>query len=401
MKHIISIFILLFLLTSCNKESENPELIQSEDIVRTISVMVSDPGDSDGDLEGGDIFANSPDILNDNKFEEDKSKLYISQKGYTINPNFGKYVNDNLYTYIYNGNENATWNSGYNFKTTDSENSISWRKISENGASSAGYTLFGMYFPEENNLPETTNVFNVQTDQSTVEGLRKSNILGAFHATSTLYTPLRFRLFHLTVFLDVYVYIPVYNFEEEEGYTGFMHDAFQNAYAMGVNPNFTIDWSSIRPSDIYPPFVNLYGEEKKDIPLYLYRDENNYPIIEEKTIEIPNSYVGNIYEEGSFKEKVYVYHFSVLFPPQGDSFPASNFLQFKFKTPGGSVKTYNFNGALQTAPGGNLGMTQGTYQQLNLYLSRYGADVVLVKAKVMPWIPAFTDMNIVKESDNQ
>lgn len=397
------IFTLFFF--SCN---EDPSIYegtkQSGEEVELISVELATRDGSEDDLEDDSEFEekNSYDggILND-EFVNNVSLLFVSQLGTTLTPNFVNDGADNLYTYVYNENTNASWSSGFNFAPAPKENTtaLTWNTIRSNGASLAGYTLFGIYMPYNNTLPSNQNVFQVKADQRNLDDLKQSNVLGAFHATSSLFTPLRFRLFHLTVFLEINVYIPVYKFEEGEGYTGFMKDGMQSAEVMGVNPNFTIKWNAVRPSDIYPPMVDFSGNESINIPLYQIKDQNGNPLIEEETIEIPENYVGNI-GNSTITEEVYVYHFCVLIPPQTDSFTNSSFLKFKFKTPGGSVKTYTFNGSDQTAPGGNLGMTQGTKQQINLYLSRYGTDVLLMKAKVMPWTPAYTEMNITNESKN-
>lgn len=328
------------------------------------------------------------DLL-DEDFKKDISILYISQRGQNVTPSFGKNAgSENLYAYVYNGNK-ATWDEGTNFNVIKNGQPFSWKNVKQIGPVGNSYDFFAMYFPHTNTVPEVMNDFSVMTDQSSKENLNKSNILGAYHVTSSLYSQLKFRLFHLTCFLNVTVYIPVF---ENENNSGFYPQTTPYASVIGAYPNFLIDWAAVRSSDTMGPLVTAKESETSDIKMFLHPINEAEP----ETAEIDISDFYPFGDPGVTKDQVYVYRFSVMFPPQPVSFSRSNFLRFTFNTVSGASKNYYFNGSTQQI-GGGLDMSQGNLQELNLYIPRNGDGVILVKANVNPWTQADIIMNVTKK----
>ena len=345
-------------------------------------------------------------LLFNNNFKEG-DKLYFSQKGAGTSgiPNFSNISNPLNPVYIYEYQENlaASWSSGYNFvKSTIDGNAATefdWDNVIGVGPDGNTFKFFAFYFPYANNIR-----WKVEKDQTggeediySISNLLKSDICGAYHATSALYTRLRFRLFHLMTYLKVTIYVPVFNGTHndynDQSYSGFNDDALLGAYMMNAITDFTIDWSANRSSDTDAPLVQTSASSSKDnIKMYLHKvaDENKTEVI-----NVREFYSGQVDDIVGNSDEVRAYTFSVIFPTQTVE---DNFLCFALKTPGGDTKYYYFSGSqiLPTADSG-YGLTQGTLQQLYLYLPRKTNQTILIGAKILPWDGAITDMTVNKQ----
>ena len=386
MKQYYYIFFLLFILISgCN--SSDKDINDTEDVLAVTESHFS------VNIRSRDDSNNSVNILEDD-FIPEISQLFISQMGTMINPSFNSSETTNLYQYTYYNNSDASWNAGTNFKP-NKDKAVNWNDIKNRGLVGNVYSLYAMYFPYGNSIiSDGNNGFSVQTDQSTLDNLRKSNILGAYHATSSLFTPLKFRLFHLTVYLQVNVFLPAFDPNDN---TGFKENALQDAFVLNVNPNYIIEWRALRASDIEAPLVVLNNsEDTSNIRMYSHIAPGNSP---DRAKLKMNEFYGDLDMEME-EDDVYVLPFSVLIPPQGTNFSDNDFLKFSFATPGGSVKNYYYAAKTQQV-GGSFGMTQGVLQVLNLYIPRNGDGIILVSAEVLPWTPADTNMNVTKKESNE
>lgn len=366
-------------------------------------------GATDG--EGGNGSGTTDDIEDmtvDNKFDDGKSLLYISQMGTTKNPNFDENTTDedkNLYIYTYYENRAANWDTDFNFKAIRKEgplhSPIEWPDIKTRGSVGNAFSLYALHFPVENKVR-----FNVEKNQKSLENFRKSDIMGAYHATSSLYSRLRFRLYHLMHYLRVTLYVPVY--QEPEGNnqsTGFDARAVKNAFLKDVNADFDIEWRAPRSSDNEAPLVQAGKNPKTNVFMYEHPSNND----EIKTINVKEFYgQGNLNEDN-----VYEYNFSVLIPTQTIG-SKDQFMQFQL-LPAGSgtddndsgfdknntkLKTYYFQTDQLIHGSTGFQLTQGSLSHLTLYLPRTGNDVILVSAKIVDWTNASTDMTVTKQPEN-
>ncbi|MCH5239372.1 MAG: hypothetical protein J1F38_04045 [Muribaculaceae bacterium] len=367
------------------------------------------------------------------------SKIYLTQYGPLNQSPELLFENDNRFEYIYKPMESVIdqtdWDHYYNFATAfpDDESGtkmLDWDHVDAVGSVGNGYWLYGFYYPFDNE-PR----YYVEPDQSTKEALRKSNILAAFHQAPSLRTRLRFRFYHLMVYLKVYVLVPVYQLtpeDKENTNTGFYPDALQSAQLLNTYINFGINWSKPRNSDTEGPLVTLvtstniapYDEgnpvppgwengnlgvggmdnpptvqeislDPMDINLYMHPfitadgKESPYPS-EEDIVTIDN--IGDYQPNMTGSDRCYLYTFSVLFPPQQFN---GNFLKFSFKNPLGVVKNYNYSGANNESVTGTLQTVyQGDLQVLALYLPRKGNQAILVTADVEDWQQANASTNV-------
>ena len=341
------------------------------------------------------------DQMTDSDFVEG-SLLYISQMGSSSanNPNFTVGASDNLYIYSYEENPDASWDAEgtYNFYPTTLTKAIEWEDVRGRGSVGNAFSLYALHFPVDNAVR-----FDVETDQRELEDFKKSDILGAYHATSALYTRLRFRLYHLMVYLRVTLYVPVYEVQFDEKtneylYSGFREDAFEHAQMRKATTGFNIDWRVNRSSDTDAPLTVLNtaaGYTNQTIQMYRH-DAGQTP--EQTEITLGDFYD---YPEGdefaSTTDKVYVYNFSVLFP--GQVF-GNEFLHFQFRTPGGTYKNYTFSASQLKTGATDFGFTQGTLQHLSLYLPRKGNETILVGARILDWTDASTDMTVTDQTSS-
>ena len=387
LKYSYIVFLISSLFISCSEKNDPvPEDMEYEEI-NHIMVGLNTRAD-----EGMELME---DITDQNQLGEG-SILYISQLGTTLNPfqtdASGSY-SQNLYSYVWYENQDADWDHDYNFSAAADSSPIKWGTVRTNGSVGNAFSFYAMYFPVDNEI-----TFSVQTNQSNLEDFLKSDIMGAYHATSSLYTRLRFRLFHLMVNLKVTLYVPVYREEpDNEGYSGFYENGFQDAQMINVNPNFGIEWRANRSSDTEAPLTVISGNSATvELTPYMYNAGEKPEIT---TIKITDYYTGNTTLTEDV-DVVYVYEFSFLFP--GQSFNG-NFLRFRLNTPGsgegGNPKNYYFAASQLREGATEFGLTQGTLQQLELYLPRTGNETIVVGANIIDWSGSDTEMTVTEETN--
>ena len=327
---------------------------------------------------------------------DDASILYFAQMGPSQDPKFiNPGTNDPyLYKYQYFKNDEANWNENFNFKTKSGELPFKWSTVTDLGSYGNAFHFYGMYFPGDN-----TPKFNVRQDQRgpqddpyNTSNFVLSDIMGAYHATSSLYTRMRFNLFHLMVYLKVTLYVPVVettqNDAGQSNYSGFDDGAVQGAYVLDALTDFGIEWRANRSSDVSAPLTQSTGS-KKTIYMYAHeRQEGEEPI----SLDVRDFYTGNVIKDN---ELVREYNFSVLVPNQtfGD-----NFLCFALKDIDNQMKYYYFSGSQVVGDKSNYALSQGTLQELKLYLPRTNNQSILVQARILPWNDALTEMTVSKQT---
>lgn len=346
-------------------------------------------------LEVGEAEA----IVVDNSIFSPGSILYISQMGNdnTKNPNF---TNDSpdaspyLYQYTYYENEEADWDNEYNFSNAPGHTPIVWQTVKELGSVGNSFSFFAMFFPES-----PSPVFQVNADQTGGDedpydqtNFMQSDILGAYHATSGLYTRMRFRLFHLMTYLKVTLYVPVYQDAIEgdnQSYSGFKAGALQEAYLLGAATDFSIEWRANRSSDTEAPLVQR-GNTLQPIKMYMHES----PTEDEPVYIVVKDYYPN---PQSDTDEVMAYNFSVLFPQPSALSNDEITLCFPIESIDGNVKYYYFSASQVMQDTGNVKFSQGTMQQLYLYLPRTVNETILIGAKVLPWGQSDSDMTVFEE----
>lgn len=379
----------VILLSSCSEGSgDNPEPIMPDD--RTVGVAFHPRKFAPG-LETD----SQADILNE-EFDEN-SILYFSQMGTIVDPNFTDESEDAspyLYEYRYYPDSEASWEEGYNFKNILPRKAFDWEIVPELGSVGNAFSFYAMYFPVDNRIRQ-----GVETDQTNIDNFKKSDIMGAYHASSALFTRLRFNLFHLMVYLKVTIYVPVYedavsgdNFQT----SGFDADAVRAAYLMNAYTDYSVGWRVNRSSDTEAPYTTANTSNsapRSNIKMYLH--EVNDQVIEDFPVK-------EYYTETNLTtDNVREYTFSVIFPAQ--SF-GDNFLCFGLENPVNKELRYFYFSGNQikiTDTGSDVNnaysLTQGTLQKLYLYLPRNTNDAILVGANILPWKDSLTDMTVSKD----
>ena len=391
-------------LFSCDNAGDG-EGIKQEDYVKTmdyIPVALGTGLTCDNTTRVGEEVVEE-DIL-DEGFKKDVSVLYISQLARGLVPfaNFSNKKDGNIYQYVYDERPkyaDADWDTGFNFFPKDEDDMVDWDMILKNGAYGNGFTMFGLYFPHSQQL-----TYQVKTDQSTLENLQTSNVLGAYHSTSSLYTRLRFRLFHLMVYLKVNLYVPVFQTgTDDQGrptVSGFAADALQNAELLNIYPSFAITWTADRSSDTEAPltaYTVAEEEQPVNIPMYMhpFPDGSSMP----QKVRIPTMSFDPNRTDPEATDEVWMYTFSVVFPSQGATYGHNNFLRFNIRSNVGDViKKYTFSGA-QFVGTGVLNLNQGSKQQLDLYLPRNAGEAVLVNAQVIDWTYTNSNMHVSEDKN--
>lgn len=325
----------------------------------------------------------------------ENSVLFVSQMTETTKPFLKE---DMIFSYQYfDEGEETGWMDppegpgGYNFTPLANTTPLEWKDIKANGFFQNGYALFALYYPVGNTIR-----YDVETDQNSLDNLMKSDVLGAYHSTSALFTRIKFNLFHLMTYLKVTVFVPIY---DETSKTGFFSDSFVSATLLNAYKDFVIDWGTIRSSDTEGP-VTLYDQsaEKVDINMFTHpRDVSTDKIVDLRY----KDYVNDTFTEqpvvGDF-DKVRVMNFSVIVPVQPADYAQNDFFKFVFRTLSGEEKTYYFNFS-QYAGGTNsdIKMNQGTLQHFLLYLPRKGRQAVLMKADVINWEDYYTELPLTPD----
>lgn len=325
-------------------------------------------------------------------------------------------TDDAIYDFKYKTESNASWSdeATYNFTPYNQESPLEWNKIGEGGSFSGGFALYSLYFPVDNKIQEriegNTHIYTVKKDQSTLENLKASDIMGAYHSTPSIFSRIRFRMFHLMTYLRIRLYVPVF---KEDKNTGYREGALLSATLDNVNPEFSFDWSIIPSGDTEGPSV-LKSSGNDEIKMYQHpladgKTEHEKVLIEYKKFLKDGYFDQGI--DGDFDE-VRVYDFSVIFPAQkgsaedgiGNPFTATEFLNFIFRTNSGAQTRYYFEQSLvgQTTDVGEsneLHLNQGDFQYLELYVPRVGNKLIYVSANVNPWVQRATDMMLQQQPE--
>lgn len=399
MKRFGIIILSVIILCSCENKRESPVAGNEGDILNTITVARSPMKAA----EGTGLMEGESEPLSTNHEFGEGDLLYISQKSRANAPDFTvSDENSNLYIYQYFSNleeEVRDWENGYNFKSISGRDPISWESVKNFGADGNTFSFFAMAFPKNNEVK-----FEVKTDQrgdgddqySTTNFLL-SDILGAYHATSSLYTRLRFRLFHLMVYLKVTLYVPVYSdisTDPEYSYSGFRKGDVKQAEIVNAYSKFKIDWNANRSSDTEAPLTNTDGNKGKII---MYMHDPNFKNDDEgEDIILLN--LENFYNGKEETDQVRAYNFSVLFPNQIFS-KDDKLIKFTLTSPDDQVKYYYFSGS--QIKSGDYALGQGTLQQLYLYLPRSSNQTILIGAKILPWGDSSTEMTVVKQPNGE
>lgn len=432
---ISAVFAILGMMAAgCTSDREVPDevLADMEEYVSEITVSVAShglklstrsEGEDPGQGEKEENEGEAGDEIDYTEFDIDKltpytldfdenSIIQVSQIGRNQLPFESPEVTYD-FSYI-PGSEDATWDgeNTYNFRPYEADTPLKWNTIGETGSWRGGFGLFSLYFPIENQLrqkmgDEGTYIYSVMEDQSTLENLKKSDILGAYHTTPALFSRLRFRLFHLMTYVRIRLFVPVY---DDEKNTGYRNDALLYATLNNVTPDFAINWTANRSGDTQAPAVDpLEGEG--NIKMYLHplpEGVTEYPITKIKYKDYLRDGYFDQKIDGDY-DTVRVYDFSVIIPlqtgmmdetGQQGPFAKSDFLHFYFRTNSGATTRYYFNQTLTAnSTDSEIALNQGVYQYLQLYVPRVGNQVVYVGAKVNPWNQRGTEMLLTPEEE--
>lgn len=406
MKYALFCISSLFLITlGCSeKESIPQENLGTEDHVSAIAI--SSQGVAKASEEADDlplVPGEAQNLVGYNEFTSG-NLIYISQLGTERDPNFSNSPSSNFYIYQYQENSEADWDNEYNFVPYN-EAAIKWSFIKAFGSVGNAFSLYAMSFPgvtASNYDPSLLN-FEVKTDQTGGEenaydptNFNNSDILGAYHATSALFTRLRFNLFHLMVQLKITIYAPVFEStadpDDNYSYSGFKEKAMLAGYLLNAQNQFNISWRANRSSDTEPP-LTLGTGNKTNLKMYMYEPSDEVLTIENIKQYFPSSTLSD--------DNVRAYNFSILFPAQTFN-PNDNLLCFVLE---GAVNDnennykYYYFSANQIVSG-TYALNQGTLQHLYLYIPRTSNETILVGAKILNWGNSSSDMTVSQEKDN-
>ena len=409
MKRALFCIAILFLLTlGCREKEPFPkESLEKEDNVSSISVFRQGVVKAQAEENELSVIPGEADnLMGYNEFTTN-SLLYISQLGQEKDPNFLNSPTSNFYVYQFQQNSEADWNNEYNFvpyNYEDKDFAIQWRLIKGFGSVGNSFSLYAMSFPGSttDNYPSDLD-FKVETDQTGSDNpyddnnFYNSDILGAYHATSALYTRMRFNLFHLMVQLKITIYAPVYEDQIDEAgqssYSGFKENAMVAGYLLNAQNQFSINWRTNRSSDTEPPLTSGTGDKNKYMKMYMYEPDNEEITIEDVNQYFPASTIAN--------DKVRAYNFNILFPAQ--TFNANdNLLCFVLKGVANdnenNYKYYYFSA--NQIVSGTYTLNQGTLQHLYLYIPRTTNQTILVGAKILNWGNSSSEMTVTEENLN-
>ena len=392
-RHIYLPFLLL-LLVACEQMEGKYDLEDSDQIIENIPVarIKRATGLSEDNPAPGDVPA-----LTGKEFVEG-DRLYISQLGTSTDPNFKTNATDNLYIYQYQENPDANWDQNYNFVCVDNNNALKWTTIKKMGSVGNAFSLYAMSFPgNEIKFSVAKDQTGGTDDPYNPTNLINSDILGAYHATSALFTRLRFNLFHLMCYFKVTLYVPVYKentIAGQNSYSGYKEGAVKMGYVLNAFENFSIDWRADRSSDSEAPLTYGTGNSTS-IKMYMHEPEKNIES-ENDIIDLEN--VKNYFGTSSLdNDEVRAYNFSVLFPARNSTDKTNISLCFILQNIDidDQEKYYYFESNQITS--GNYSPTQGTLQQLYLYLPRTDNKAILVGANILPWGNSSTEMTVTEE----
>lgn len=325
----------------------------------------------------------------DEYFIDGRSVILISQRGDNLSILFTETAvdnegnespNKNLYQYVYYTNPLAEWdNNYYNFQPYGNR-ALDWAYIAEyrlNGE----YALGALYYPIEYNILNA-----VEQDQRNLDNLRRSNVLGAWHRTQGIETRLRFAFFHLMTAIKVTLLIPDWDPVDN---SGFGDNAILSGDLLNVIKDFTVDWP-VTSSEVPPNAQYRNGVDPCDIQMYLEQPLDN-TIWEIKYSDLTSSFP-------EIEERVRKATFFVLFPPQQlvINGPA---MRFKLRTMSGMEKSYVWNTTnLVDNP---LLPDGGRVNSLMLYLPRKENNAILIKASILDWIEADSQVTVIPDDDKE
>ena len=337
------------------------------------------------------------------------SVVFVSQQTETRYP-YQK--PEQIYAYKFMEDAEADWEDGYNFTPLDLDDPLEWFKIGNGGTYRNGFALYALYFPLQNEISQRTEggkiIYSVQQDQSTLENLIKSDILGAYHSTPTLFTRLRFNLFHLMTYLRIRLYVPVYDSTSK---TGYYDNALISADLDKTTTDFAIQWSIIPSSDSSGPVISpLSGDGTIEMYMHPVEDGEDRELKSIKYTDfIPKDYFEQPIE-GDY-DNVRVYDFSVIMPMQKNTtdengkdqaYAQTNFLNFFLRSNSGATNKYYFNQTLKAnTTNNNIQLNQGVFQFMELYVPRVGNKVIYVGGTLTPWSHHFTSLPLHNEDDNE
>ena len=397
----------ILVLAGCKSDGEPSQEKYPSQIVDKITVSIAsrDVDDGEGDGNTGDTPDNEDDnkLLKDMTTDElipyelkfdDSSVVFVSQM---VEGEFPFQTSDNIYSYEYRENPDADWDNEYNFTPKEGTDPLEWFKIGLKGSYGNGFALFALYFPDRDEIISREEkgkiYYSVEQDQSTLENLKKSDILGAYHSTPSLFARLQFRLFHLMTYLRIRVYVPVYN---EEKRTGYYDNSLISATLSGVTPEFAVDWGILRSPDTEgPPIAQLNGDGEIKMyqhPLQAGKSRKKMVLKDISKKFLPNDYIDQNLPND--EDEVRVYDFSVIIPMQRGEvvngterpFTENNFLHFLMRSNSGAENEYYFNQEMSAnATESNLGLSQGVFQVMELYLPRVGNKVICMTSSIVPW----------------
>ena len=413
--------------------------------------------------------------------------LFISQMGVVTNPtlynmktnenaapDYNKNtVKDNLYVYQYQTpEESAEWTRGSNFVPYVNDKNMTtpmnWTYIRNLGSIGNAFSFYAL-FQGNNQTPNCRTVTYMNYSGNDAEYAPHSayelgtryGLFGAYHATSSLYTRMRFRLYPLFNLIQVTLLVPAQESESDKpGYSGFAANAFKNNWyagntsaqiypgvwfgvpgwavnsniatsQVGIGTSFDIDWRKNGSSDNDPPSISAQTGNT-NTSFYLLRYDINDPSAEHPVFRLDNikkfypKYENENHPDEDY-DMVRRYEFIAYYVPQA-KFNENSFnalLSIRMLTPGSSGNLYYIENNNYKVPmsvegsyvpyffygnskkqdqivGGDsdLGLTkQGNYTHLTLYVPRRGNETVMVSAKVIPWKETYTDMTIVEREE--
>lgn len=396
-------FLFLITLGCSEKESipgENPE---SGDQVSSISIYRQEMAKSSEEATNLPVIpGEAQNLIGYNEFAPG-NLLYVSQLGTEKDPNFLNSPSSNFYIYEYQDNPKANWNEEYNFVPYNKA-AIKWSLIKDFGSVGNAFSLYAMSFPNSTatDFNPANLKFEVQTDQTgndnpyDLENFYNSDILGAYHATSALFTRLRFNLFHLMVQLKITIYAPVFEDSTDDqgkySYSGFKENAMVSGYLLNSQNQFSISWKANRSSDTEPPLTTGTGN-KTNLKMYMHEPSDTIITLTDLTQYFNNPTLP--------EDKVRPYNFNILFPEQ--TFNSNdNLLCFVLKGVANDEETnYKY---YYFSPGqivsGTYALNQGTIQHLYLYIPRTTNQTILIGANILNWGTSFSDMTVTQEKDN-
>lgn len=409
---------LIVLFSSCSNDediSDSDYLSGSSLVDRILVVMGTRNGEDTGNSQTSDDGQNIPDpkmieVPFSLSFDEN-SVIFISQLAQN-HPAFKS--QDEIFSFRYKENPLANWDEGYNFTPNSLDNPLEWFKIGLAGSYRGGFQLYALYFPgrdyvNQKIVDEDQIFYSVEEDQSNLDNLIKSDILGAYHSTAQLFTRLRFKMYHLMTYLRIRLFVPVY---DDKSKTGYYNDALISANLENVSPDFAIEWDASISTETIPMVSG--GNEQRKITMYqhpLKDGSSREPIEIPYEQYIPKGYFDQPIEGGM--DKVRVYDFSVLIPVQKDfidengkitEFSKTDFLNFILRSNSGAENKYIFN---QSFTAGNdddhtniLALVPGNFQYLELYAPRVGNKLIFMNASISPWLHHTSTVNL-QDSDKE